>query len=81
MSDLTSYAAAGYAAELDDMPAVQACPHYTSSPAGMAWLVGAWLKATGRSAPRAVRMSRGYRVRANDMLLCVTNPASIERLA
>lgn len=81
MSDLTAHASEGYAAELNGAAAAKACPHYTSSPAGMAWLVGAWLKATGRSAPRDVRMSRGYTVRANDMLLCVKNPDNIQRLA
>lgn len=81
MSDLTQKAAEGYAAELGDTPATKACPHYTSSPLGMAWLVGAWLKATGRPAPRDVRMSRGYTVRANDMLICVRNPDNIQRLA
>ena len=38
--DLTLYALEGFAAQLGDRPAHQACPHYTSSPAGMAWLVG-----------------------------------------
>ena len=46
--DLTPEALEGFAAQLGDKPAHQACPHYTSSPAGMAWLVGAWLQKTGR---------------------------------
>ena len=50
--DLTPEALAGFVAQLDGKPAHEACPHYTSSPAGMAWLVGAWLQKTGRPAPR-----------------------------
>ena len=45
--DLTPEALEGFAAQLDGKPAHEACPHYTSSPAGMAWLVGAWLQKTG----------------------------------
>ena len=41
---LTPEAMEGFAAQLDGKPAHEACPHYTSSPAGMAWLVGAWLQ-------------------------------------
>ena len=47
--DLTPEALEGFAAQLGDKPAHQACPHYTSSPAGMAWLVGAWLQKIGRA--------------------------------
>ena len=50
--DLTPEALDGFAAQLGDTPAHQACPHYNSSPAGMAWLVGAGLQKTGRAAPR-----------------------------
>jgi hypothetical protein len=42
--------------------------------------VGQWLKKTGRATPRDVRMSRGYTVHANDMLVSVKNPRAIERL-
>jgi hypothetical protein len=80
MSDLTCYAAEGYNADISYDDAVKACPHYTTSPAGMAWLVGVWLKNTGRSAPRDVRMSRGYTIHANDMLLSVDNVNAIERI-
>lgn len=65
-SDLTPAAQNGYEAA----PGA-ACPHYTSSPNGLAWLVGKWLHETGRPAPRDVRPGRGYRIRANDMLLLV----------
>lgn len=64
--DLTLAAQAGYEAPPD-----ASCPHYTSSPNGLAWFVGRWLQATGRPAPRDVRPGRGYRIRANDMLMLV----------
>ena len=78
--DLTPDALAGFAAQLGDTPAHQACPHYTSSPAGMAWLVGAWLRSTGRGAPRDVRMSRGYTVRVSGMLVSVADAAALFRI-
>ena len=42
--------------------------YINSSPASMAHSIGAWFAATGRPAPRDVRMSRGYRVRVSDMV-------------
>ena len=78
--DLTPEALEGFAAQLGDKPAHQACPHYTSSPAGMAWLVGAWLQKTGRPAPRDVRMSRGYTVRVSDMRVSVADTAALVRV-
>ena len=78
--DLTPEALEGYAAQLGDTPAHEACPHYTSSPAGMAWLVGAWLQKTGRSAPRDVRMSRGYTVRVGDMRVSAADAAALVRV-
>lgn len=75
-SDLTDEAKQGYEA-----PPGAKCPFYESSPSGMAWLTGQWLQATGRSAPRDVRMSRGYTVRANDMLLSLQHPRAIERVS
>ena len=78
--DLTPQALEGFAAQLGDTSAHQACPHYTSSPAGMAWLVGAWLQNTGRPAPRDVRMSRGFTVRVGDMRVSVTDAASLVRV-
>jgi hypothetical protein len=56
------------------------CPHYTSSPAGMAWLVGAWLQKTGRPPQRDVRMSRGYTVRVGDMRVSVADAAALVRV-
>jgi hypothetical protein len=78
--DLTPEALEGFAAQLGDTPAHQACPHYTSSPAGMAWLVGAWLQRTGRPAPRDVRMSRGYMVRVGDMRVSVADAEALVRV-
>lgn len=73
--DLTTYAAEGYAATSGT-----ACPYFASSPGGMAWHVGAWLNATGHTAPKGVRCSRGYKMHANEMLLDVSNVKSIQRL-
>ena len=78
--DLTPEAQAGVAAQLDGRPAHEACPHYTSSPAGMAWLVGAWLQKTGCAAPRDVRMSRGYTVRVGDMRVLVVDAVALVRV-
>ena len=78
--DLTPEALEGFAAQLGDRPAHQACPHYSRSPAGMAWLVGAWLHKTGRPAPRAVRRSRGYTVRVGDTRVSVADAAALVRV-
>ena len=51
--DLTPEALEGFAAQFDGKPAHEACPHYTSSPAGMA-LAGRCVAAEDR-APGAVR--------------------------
>ncbi|WP_432263373.1 hypothetical protein [Cupriavidus sp. TMH.W2] len=75
-NDLTPFAKEGFAAERGST-----CPHYTSSPAGMAWCVGAWLRDTGRSEPRDVRMSRGYSVRVNEMLVNAEAAPKIERIS
>jgi hypothetical protein len=78
--DRTPEALEGFAAQLDGKPAHKACPYYTSSPAGMAWLVGAWLQKTGRPAPRDVRMSSGYTVRVGDMRVSVADAAALVRV-
>lgn len=74
--DLTPYALEGFTAA-----AGAKCPHLATSPAALAWHVGAWLQRSGRSAPRDVSMSRGYTVRANDMLLDAANAPAIERIS
>lgn len=78
--DLTSEAREGFISGKKGVQAVEACPHFTSSPSGMAWLAGAWLAGNGFNEPRAVWMSRGYTVRADDLLLSVDNPAAVRRI-
>lgn len=63
-TDLTAEAMQGFEA-----PAEARNPFYHSSASGIAWDCGRWMQTTGRTAPRDVRMSRGYTVRANDMLI------------
>lgn len=75
--DLTAQALEGFGAALESADAHEACPYYTSSPNGMAWLVGAWMRKSGLPAPRKVRMSRGYTVRADDMLVSVANASAV----
>jgi len=58
-TDLTSEARAGF----DGNPN----PHLRTSPCWYAHALGQYLHATGRSAPRGVRMGRGDSIRANDM--------------
>lgn len=72
--DLTGYAAQGYAAPSAPNP------HLFSSAVHMAFCVGQWMATTGRPAPRAVRMSRGYSVRCNDMLIAWRLDGSCERI-
>ena len=79
MDPLTQYAQEGFECDLRGKPAIALCPLHTSSPAGMAWIVGAWLKEQGFATPSGVRMSRGYTMRANGMLLDVKNCRSISR--
>lgn len=72
--DLTNEAAQGFAA-----PDV-GCPYLQTSASWFAWTVGAWLRRTGRTAPRDVRMSRGSQVHANGMLLAVASSGAVERI-
>ena len=74
--DLTDYARAGYKSEH--------CPHLWSSPAWTAHRLGEYLRESGRTEPRDVRMSRGQQIRANDMLfkyaLSVNQIITFERI-
>jgi hypothetical protein len=70
--NLTHLATAGYAGEPN--------PHLWSSASWYAHQAGAWLKDTGRTAPRNVRMSRGSKVHVNDMLVNFHDDGSIERI-
>ena len=73
-NDLTNYATEGYQAGA-------ACPYMISSPAEMAWKAGAWLKTAGHTEPKDVRMSRGYTLWANGMLLDVLKTSNIQRIS
>ena len=73
-TDLTSYALEGYYGEIAD------CPHIATSPAAIAWELGQWLAHTSRSAPRSVAMSRGYSIKANDMLMRWHGQGCFERI-
>lgn len=60
LCDLSEMARTGYRAQPGAV-----CPHYDSSPNGMAWLFGAWLAKVSRPAPRSVHLSRGYSLRSD----------------
>lgn len=72
--DLTNEATLGFQA-----PDVE-CPYLATSASWFAWTVGAWLRRTGRTEPRDVRMSRGSRVHANGMLVAVATDGAVERI-
>jgi hypothetical protein len=76
----TIVALAGFAAGAGEGPAHKRCPYPLDSRAGKAWLVGAWLYATGPTVPRQVRMSVGNVVRANGLRFNLDNPASPVRI-
>jgi hypothetical protein len=78
--EMTKAAQEGFKADMGQCTAVQVCPHTTSSPRGMAWLVGTWMKANKLPQPQVACMSLGYRVCVDDMLFCVKNERAIERL-
>lgn len=72
-TDLTAEAAEGYAGA--------PCAYLASSPAWFAYQLGAYLQRTGRSAPRDVRMGRGYQVHANAMLFAFDARNAIVRVS
>lgn len=72
--DLTSEATLGFTA-----PDAE-CPYLATSASWFAWTVGAWLRRTGRTAPRDVRMGRGSQLHANGMLLAVASSGAVERI-
>lgn len=67
-NDITEYAERAYSGQ--EVQAIY------SSPAYYAAQLGAHFKATGRSEPRDVRMSRGYSIRANDMRFVIKGSAA-----
>lgn len=56
-------------------------PYLAWSPASMAFRLGIWMHATGRSIPRSCKMSRGYTMRCNDMLIKFHDDGKLERIA
>jgi len=78
--ELTAAAKDGYNADLGGNPPHDACPHSLISPPGLAWLVGATLQRTGRTAPRDVKISRGFVVSANDMVFDCYDVTNIVRV-
>jgi hypothetical protein len=71
MTDLTNEAIFGYNWKDN--------PHLWSSSSYIAHELGRYFFDSGRPAPRDVRMSRGYTIRANDMLFA-WKERSFERL-
>jgi hypothetical protein len=63
--DLTPYAVEGYVS--------MGNAYISTSPSWYAYKLGAYLKATGRTSPRDVRMGRGYSIRGNDMRFTITH--------
>lgn len=68
--DLTADARAGFDGNAN--------PHLWSSPAWYAHSLGAYLHATGRPVPAAVRMSRGSKVRCGDCMYVYQHGAGRE---
>jgi hypothetical protein len=72
--DLTEAAQAGW-----DAPAEgTANPWFTTSPRGLAWLAGRWLRVRGLQRPAKAAASRGYRVRINGHIVLDCDPAKAE---
>lgn len=74
-SDLTMEAIKGYQT---DFPAN---PYLRSSPNWFAYELGAYLRRTGYTLPRDVRMGRGYRLHSNDMLFAFDARCTIARVS
>jgi hypothetical protein len=75
-TDLTIEASAGYASDMTGV----ANPFLATSPSWYAYRLGEYLKRTGRTLPRDVRMGRGYQIHANDMLFSFDNRNAITRV-
>lgn len=72
---LTPEAAEGYAGT-----GRQENPYLHSSPNWFAYEIGKYLKRIGATAPRDVRMGRGYQVHANGMLFAFDTHNAVVRL-
>ncbi len=84
-NDLTPATTEGYEAQSSAASAGSSLhnsdrPYLASSPNDIAWRLGVWLAKTGRGAPSNVRMSRGYSIRANNMLLKWNGGTEFERI-
>lgn len=66
-TDITREAQDGFDAGHIAAPA--RCPFYASSPAGMAWTAGAWMRAQGMPRPKTAKMSRGHSVRIDGIII------------
>lgn len=73
--DLTEAAQAGYDAPVEGLTAN---PWIESSPNGLAWIAGRWLRARGVQRPSHAAASRGYRVRINGHMIVDCNPDKSE---
>lgn len=78
-NEMTERARAGY----DGKPN----PWLATSPAWYAHALGAYFRSSGRTAPRDVRMGRGYSIRANEMRFAIKDapkgaatPVTFERV-
>ena len=54
--------------------------YIATSPSWFAYKLGEYLKRTGRSQPRDVRMGRGYQIHANDMLFSFDAQDAVTRV-
>jgi hypothetical protein len=75
MTDLTEYAINGFNAKDHG-----ANPHLYSSATFIAWNLGRSMWFRGMPQPRMVKMSRGYTIRASDMLFRWIDGDDFERL-
>jgi len=73
--DLTEAAQAGWDAPVEGLTAN---PWFTTSPSGIAWIAGRWLRARGVQRPARAAASRGYRVRINGHIVLDCDPAKNE---
>lgn len=81
MSKLTEYAVNAYTTRITTGFTYN--PHLWSSPAYYAHELAIWMESKGMTMPKDVRMSRGYSIRANDMLFKIhddKNSTTFERI-
>jgi hypothetical protein len=76
--DLTKYAADAYQTRKDT--GYTHNPHIYSSPAYYAHELAIHMEGKGMTAPKDVRMSRGYSIRANDMLFLIHETQKVKNV-